>query len=68
MDAIGVTEAARMLGVSRQRVLTLIRQQRIPAKRLDGSPVYTLERQDIFRFIRSRVTTTKPQPKKGVRN
>ena len=65
MDAIGVTEAARMLGVSRQRVLTLIRQARIPAKRLDGSPVYTLDRQDIFRFIRSRV---KPQPKKGVRN
>lgn len=61
MDAIGVTETARMLGVSRQRVLALIQQKRLPAKRLDGSPVYTLSRQDVFRFIRSR---TKPQSKK----
>ena len=54
---VSVTQAARMMGISRQRVSFLISQGRIPAQRLDGSVVWMIDSRDLFRFIRKRRLT-----------
>lgn len=51
-DAVSVTEAAALLGVSRQRVHQLIGEQRIPATRIGHS--YAIARADVSAYARGR--------------
>jgi excisionase family DNA binding protein len=53
---VGVSQAARMLGVSRQRVQFLVSQGRIPAQRLDGSNIWLIESKDLTKFMKRRST------------
>lgn len=59
---LSTTEAARRLGLSPAQVRLLIRQQRLPARRL-GERVWLLEPEDVARY--QRVPVGRPKGKRG---
>jgi excisionase family DNA binding protein len=48
---ISIKEAARLLGVSRQRVQELIQDDKLPATKLAGSTIWMIDEADIMRRI-----------------
>lgn len=45
---VSIKEAAELLGISRQRVQELIRQQKLPAIKLSGSTVWLIRESDVL--------------------
>jgi excisionase family DNA binding protein len=53
-DFVSVKEAARLLGISRQRCQELIADGKLPALKLTGSKFWMVSEQDIVKRLRER--------------
>lgn len=52
IDYVSVAEAAKVLGISRQRVQELVQETKLAAIRLPGSQTWLIRRSDLLRRVR----------------
>lgn len=52
IDFVSIAEAARVLGISRQRVQELVQEKKLAAVRLPGSQSWLIKRADLLLRVR----------------